>query len=876
MPPLCRVFLFALGSLLVPVAPLHAQEPSDREASPDEEAPLTPPRLVEFVEADLPEEAPDAEDQVAVEMDLTIDREGRVNDVEVVESTNPVFDESAIEAARQFVFEPARRGETPIPSVIRYRYVFETRPPPEEPAPSDEPQRGVLAGRVLAMGSGEPLADATVSILSEDGNVTRRARTDAEGAFRFADLPPGVYRVRVEGEGLDPIDEREDVRSGEETLLTYRLDAAEAAAESAAPAEATFSAQAVVERPPREVTRRTIGKEELTRIPGTRGDALRAVELLPGVARPPFSAGLLIIRGSSPGDSEVFFDGTTVPLLYHFGGLTSFVNSRLLEQIDFYPGNFSARYGRKVGGILEVKSRDPATDEFHGLLDLNVLDVSALAEGPVGEDASVAVALRRSHIDFLFNEIVPAGAFDVVAAPVYWDYQAFAAWRPTSRDRFFFKLFGSSDRFEVILGEANETDPDIRGGVDLSTQFHYAQAGWERKLSDDVDQDLQLRVGPTLARFGVGDDIRFEGDFLDVYGRGEWRARLNDRVRLIWGVDVLYVPFDIRFRGPPPRQGEGTPNDPLSTSDNITANVTGAAFQPGFYLESDMRPWEPLRVVLGMRVDYFAEIDEFVFDPRLVSIYSLNDDWRLKAGVGIYSQPPDFQESAEEVGNPDLEPFHALHVSAGFEHDFTDQIELGVEGFYKHLWDRVIETQGGLPPGFENGGLGRIYGVEVLGRMTPGGDIPMFGYVSYTLSRSERRDRPGDRWRLFDFDQTHIFTMAAVYKLPKNWEVGATLRLVSGNPRTPIIGSLYDSNALVYRPVFGRVNSERNPLFNRLDFRVEKKWVFDAWKLAVYLDVQNLYNADNPEGRIHNFDFSRSEPVRGLPLLPSLGVRGEM
>ncbi|MBW1755697.1 MAG: hypothetical protein JRJ80_05955, partial [Deltaproteobacteria bacterium] len=69
--------------------------------------------------------------------------------------------------------------------------------------------------------------------------------------------------------------------------------------------------------------KRTIDKDELTRIPGTRGDALRAVELLPGVARPPFGIGLLIVRGSAPQDSESFIDGIPVPLIYHFGGLTS-------------------------------------------------------------------------------------------------------------------------------------------------------------------------------------------------------------------------------------------------------------------------------------------------------------------------------------------------------------------------------------------------------------------------------------------------------------------------------------------------------------------------------------------------------------------------
>src|SRR5207248_5214052 len=70
------------------------------------------------------------------------------------------------------------------------------------------------------------------------------------------------------------------------------------------------------DRPPREVTKRELTMEEITRIPGTNGDALRALQNLPGVARPPGVAGLLIIRGSAPTDTQVLVDGTFIPLAY--------------------------------------------------------------------------------------------------------------------------------------------------------------------------------------------------------------------------------------------------------------------------------------------------------------------------------------------------------------------------------------------------------------------------------------------------------------------------------------------------------------------------------------------------------------------------------
>ena len=130
------------------------------------------------------------------------------------------------------------------------------------------------------------------------------------------------------------------------------------------------------------MTKRTLKTEELLRVAGTRGDALKAVEYMPGVAG---AEGFMIIRGSAPGDSEVQFEGAPVYRLYHFGDLTSFVNSRMLERIDLYPGNFSARYGRKMGGIIDVGVRDPKSDGFHGMVDVNVVDTSMLMETPIGK-----------------------------------------------------------------------------------------------------------------------------------------------------------------------------------------------------------------------------------------------------------------------------------------------------------------------------------------------------------------------------------------------------------------------------------------------------------------------------------------------------------
>ena len=860
----------AFGALAAPRL-AYAQE--DEPARPV----VVPPQLEEFVEAAYPPEAEAQQLEATVEIQLTIAVDGTVTEAEVVDAKGHGFDEAALEAVRRFRFRPATVDGTPTPVRIRYRYVFELADPdPEVPEEIAPPAPGRLMGRVLTTEDDAPVSGAEVIVTSADQSIARRAVANERGAFRVDDLPGGEYQVRILGAEYGDTTSTETVGSGEVTDVTYRLAAAPAAGDDEEP---MFGAEAVVDPPPREVTRRTIGREQLTSIPGTRGDALRAVEILPGVARPAFGTGALIIRGAAPNDSQAFLEGVPIPLLYHFGGLTSFIQSRLLERVDFYPGNFSARYGRKMGGILEVETRDPRGDGLHGVLELSVIDVGLLTEFPLGENAAGAFGVRRSMIDVVFDQVLPDDLdIGITQLPVYYDWQAFATWRPTDRDRVRLLAYGSSDRFEIFLGDSLGDDPDVRGDVGLTSRFNFFHLNWKRQIDARTDVDMDLQYGPVRLKFGLGDIISFDLLSHQIYGRAEVTHRPTSKVQLIVGTDSYFSPFTLSYQGPPPCQGEGG-NCQQELDDSTTAlELSGVANRPGVYLETAF-DLDPTRVVLGLRADYDSTIGQWNIDPRFSGFLNLTDEWRLKTGLGLYSQPPEFQESSPGIGNPNLDWTHSVHTGLGVEYDDDESgFQAGVEGFYKYIWDRVVSTEGGAPPRFTNGGIGRIFGMELSARLQPSQKLPLFGQLSYTLMRSERKDAPltDQDWRVFDSDQTHIFTLALSYRLPRNWEIGAAMRIVSGNPYTPVTGSIYNADRDTYLPIYGRNNGVRNPLYHRLDLRVEKKWKFEAWTLALFLDIRNTYNRQNQEGLSYNYDFTQSVPVTGLPIIPALGIRGEL
>jgi hypothetical protein len=167
-------------------------------------------------------------------------------------------------------------------------------------------------------------------------------------------------------------------------------------------------------------------------------------------------------------------------------------------------------------------------------------------------------------------------------------------------------------------------------------------------------------------------------------------------------------------------------------------------------------------------------------------------------------------------------------------------------------------------------GEGRSYGAQLLVRRNLSDG--WFGWLAYTLQKSEHKDAPGLDWRPFDFDQTHVLTALLSYDLGAGFDVGARVRVASGYPRTPVVGSYYDARRDQFEPILGAKNSIRIPTFWQGDLRASKRWEFAGSRLEAYLDVQNVTNHQNAEEIVYAADYSERRYIRGLPILPVLGL----
>jgi outer membrane receptor protein involved in Fe transport len=276
-------------------------------------------------------------------------------------------------------------------------------------------------------------------------------------------------------------------------------------------------------------------------------------------------------------------------------------------------------------------------------------------------------------------------------------------------------------------------------------------------------------------------------------------------------------------------------------------------------------------------IDYTKDTSEVDVAPRIAARQALSNSRYspiLKSGIGLFYQPPQPGQTLPEIGSPNLKSQRALHSMLGVEQPLSQQVSLSVEAFdkeMKHLIFTRVDGSGNTVT--ENSGTGRVYGLDLLLRYRP--DARFFGWVAYTLSRSTRQPAPDEPSRLFIYDETHIVNVLGSYQLGRNWELGARFRYMTGFLYKACTGGLYNNSTGTYS-CYGPFIQRRLAPFHQLDLRIEKTWNYERFKVSAYMDVINAYYHNSEDYAVPKYDYSGVKALSlSLPLLPSIGVRGE-
>ncbi len=908
-----RGWALLVACLLAFLAPLADARAQDPEAAPDD---LVPPALKNEVSIAYPETLAAQADPPAgtVVVKLVVGVDGVPRELEVVESVDPRLDALVLEAAADLRYEPATyRGQKVEVAISVAVALSPPEPAPEAeaeppPVPSDEVEYELddgssdgpvrIQGAVLRAGQRVPVVGARVVAVPADpdartGPVTRTtygeedpepttdydATTDADGRFALRGLPDGKWRLVIVATGYERAEYIEALGPDEQLEVRYFQTA-----EQSNPYRTVVESRVGRE----EVSRRTLTIDEVNSLPGNQGDALRSIQTLPGVARPPFGAGLLVIRGAAPFDSSVYVGEHQIPILFHFGALSTAVNADVLSNVEFIPSNYDARWGNAIGGVVSVYPRAGRRDGVHGYVDADIVDASTLVEGPMGKGSFIAT-FRRSYIDGLLPLVLPADSgIDLIRAPRFMDYAVFLDY-PIGPGTLTVRALGGDDRFSFVSAEENEDTDSLQQQTDAVAWFHRADLVYR------VDSPRGSFVFTPSFRqeYGKGAQGSAANTFLfettrSVFSfRSQLDRQISRRLRIEVGAESVVLRNDLQaefFAGNSVSNGGSITNPAgASADDRQRVDTVFPSGNLAVYGSAVVNDGRPFRIIPGVRAQWFvAPLNRGAVDPRVRFVWDVAERSSLRGGVGLYAQTPAVNEFEPSFGNENLPLYRAAHFSGEFEQGLPSESSLIVAPFFTRMWDLPAPSQEQVSRGPDEPatnenlvatGSGRAYGVEFL--LKKNLTRSFVGWISYTVMRSQRRERGSDPWFDYDYDQRHILTALGGFALPKGWRIGARLRFTSGNPFTPYIGSDFDAATGNHFLIEGPRNSARLPNFFQLDLRVDKRWTWNLVTVAAYLDLQNSLNTQSVEFFTYGYDGQDKSAVRGLPILPGFGLRLE-
>jgi hypothetical protein len=713
-----------------------------------------------------------------------------------------------------------------------------------------------VTGTLLEKGTRKPLSEVNIFLLP----AKLKAVTDSEGKFIFPEVEANSFEIIINNTGY--IRFKETFKEAGNPLAIYIEK------EFYDVFETVVTGSGVK----KDVTKKSLSQKEFLKAPGAQEDPVKAIQNLPGVANQSFSSEI-VIQGAAPDDTRYTIEGHEIPIVFHFGGLTSVVTPTAIESVDYLSAGYGPEYGRALGGIVNLNTRNAKTDRWHGEAFLDITKMGVLAEGPINDKSSLLISGRISY----FGKILEKASeeideFAVTSAPEFKDFYIKYNNSISATEEFSLDVISSLDTLAFIVKEGE--DPNIEGNISNETSFYRFIPTYSKKIDENNKYKLSLGYGDDNINFNIGDRY-FDLDTSTLSQRFEWEHKKNQKLTQYYGIDSQYRQFRVQIRLPS-FNGQGGVN--TSGGEEIIADIKGDYWESAAYLRNVYKYSSKLSFSPNIRGEYFSNIKKFYLMPRFNSTYNLDSTIQFNIAFGQYYQAPQNGEASTEFGNPALESERSDHLYASVSKDFREgsnqgvQFEVGL--FYKNLENLITQTSelrsDGTPVRYTNEGTGNVYGAQLQSSYKQGEYTVL---ASYTYLKSMRKDNSAGEYPS-EFDQTHNINLIGVLERSR-WSYSTRLRYVSGGPYTPIVGSIYDTDRDIYIPTRGDFYSKRFEDFIQLDLRIDRKFVYKLWLLSAYLDLQNVTNNKNGQGISYNFDYSESEPATGIPIFPIIGLRGE-
>lgn len=751
-----------------------------------------------------------------------------------------------------------------------------------------------IQGRIIDEASQQALPHASVFIK----RTLRGTYTDVEGRFKIKEeyLPDDTLVVRYLGYEALYIPCKLVKGSGTDIWAlrprTHTLADVVIAREGVKPIEFEGHLQGINIRP-----------DKLAATPGWgEPDLFRIAELLPGIAGSDGAGGGLHIRGGTPDQNEILWEGIPIHHATHFFGNFSAFNPYIVKEAQIYRGGFGVQYGGKISGIFDITSKPDTISGFHLGVGANLMNIQGYIELPVSkEKSSLLIGFRRSFSDIirspfynnLFSQVFQQGkifedqsierweGLELNLIPVFKlnDINIKWAYRPSEKTDFSISFFHADDQLDYtsradIIGEISYlTSDELRmSNWGIGTTVHHNWNKNFRTRIQSVFSDYQYNYNSNF-RVSTAPNNPVSGSQQNPFDN------LNLRLDQYWDISPnhqLYVGVERNQRNM--ELGfhfEETENDTLFIYDETFewASITNSLY--GQY-QGKLFPF--LTLESGLRYNFYTATGQRYWEPRLSLHIHPSKILSFKASFGIYHQYANQIIEPNELGVADR--IWVLADEDGIPVVSSPQLLIGARlqkpGFRLdvELYEKYITGLTTFALRFENQSPNPLTLGEGWAR---GMDILLArhwkkysSFISYSISEAIFQFPEVNHGDPFyaNFDQRHRLKWTHTLYL-KQWNIAATWHFGSGRPYTPVYleGARNDNGEYFIQLEEASRNGARLPNMHHLDiaatysFPIGNKW---NQKGKLGFSIINIYNHSNIYSRLYQFDWDD-----GSELFPS-------
>lgn len=596
------------------------------------------------------------------------------------------------------------------------------------------PEKINITGKVKDATTGELLPFANIRVLG-----TRRGTvTNVDGIFALPNMPVEPVTLEVSYIGYET---NNYLLKAGQTKYVIQLKPIISQLK-----EVVVEYKAKMVQPSGDVGQISINPTKFSSLPNLgENDIFRTLQWLPGINATNETTAGLSVRGSTPDQNLIYFDGFSIYHTDHFLGIFSAFNANAIKDIQVYKGGFPAKFGGRVSSVIDITGK--AGDQYKTKVGIggNMVSSNFFLEMPLKYNASLLIAGRRS-----FNDIIASPASKTLTeyasnqprirflfesdenkreAPStdvnFYDLNVKYTIRPTKKDIIALSVYNGRDNIFInseFEGFASLPPPPSGGGgpgnppppppdddddlekreVDVemlvNDRLEWGNTGvgfrwgrlWNQKFYSNIKLGYSRYYGEYIGTSQEEQDDN--GEILKFEGKTQQNNELDDitfRWDNEWTINHNHA-LSFGF---------------MSTYNNIKytqwvddlynfENRHTIGTQYTLYVQDAFTPIKRLRINTGLRFTYYNLSKSPYLAPRISFQYNVTDQLTLKGAAGKYYQfinqiiTSNLRESGFDFwtlpDGGDIPILESNHLIGGFTLQ-TKLFTIDIEGYYKTL-----------------------------------------------------------------------------------------------------------------------------------------------------------------------------------------------